>query len=202
MDNFYVEEATGHILNSNEYDNVPRLNPACSNYRYLGHFENRTAANFYYLKEVRGQDVVSEKRKVDFLGRITLPKLLRQAVDIKEDDILKISLSVDDLNTILINKDDTEENYIRQKIHLSNLSIQDIIKVSDYINQLASFMPSNNEVLDCLEEIQSPLIKVIKNCKTDKVCPHCGSSLYLSDLPQYSYVCPKCDENFYNLETK
>ena len=200
MDNFYVEEATGHILNSNEYDNVPHHNPVCSNYRYLGQFENRTAANFYYLKEVRGQDVVSEKRKVDFLGRITLPKLLRQAVDIKEDDILKISLSVDDLNTILINKDDTEENYIRQKIHLSNLSIQDIIKVTDYINQLASFTSSNNEVLDCLEEIQAPLIEVIKKCKTDKVCPHCGNSLYLSDLPQYSYVCPECDENFYNIE--
>lgn len=202
FDNYYAEESMGQILNSYEYDNVPHHNPTCDNYRYLGQFKNREAAKFYYLKEIKGKDVISENRKVDYLGRITLPKLLRQATEIKEDDNLKISLNMDVLDTIFINKNNTEENYIRQKMYLSNLSIQDIIRASDYINELASFIPDNNEVLNYLEDIQAPLIDVIKKCKTEKVCPHCENSLYLSDLPQYPYVCPECDENFYDMEAK
>lgn len=31
---------------------------------------------------------------------------------------------------------------------------------------------------------------------TDKVCPRCGHSLYVSDLCRYPYVCLECDENF------
>jgi TusA-related sulfurtransferase len=37
---------------------------------------------------------------------------------------------------------------------------------------------------------------------TDKRCPKCGRTLYLSDLPQYDYVCTYCDENFYECEVK
>lgn len=92
------------------------------------------------------------------------------------------------------------ENYKKEQSIISGLSITDIVKVSDYINELASFIPADNEVLDYLEDIQGPLMDVIKKCKTDKECPHCGCSLYLSDLPQYEYVCPECDENFFNIE--
>ena len=35
---------------------------------------------------------------------------------------------------------------------------------------------------------------------TDKFCPHCDRRLLLSDLKQYDYVCPECDENFYSVE--
>lgn len=35
---------------------------------------------------------------------------------------------------------------------------------------------------------------------TDKFCPHCDRRLLLSDLEQYDYVCPECDENFYECE--
>ena len=35
---------------------------------------------------------------------------------------------------------------------------------------------------------------------TDKVCPKCGSPLYVSDLCSYPYVCLDCDENFYRVE--
>lgn len=31
---------------------------------------------------------------------------------------------------------------------------------------------------------------------TDKACPRCGHSLYVSDLCRYPYVCLECDENF------
>ena len=92
------------------------------------------------------------------------------------------------------------ENYKKEQSIISGLSITDIVKTSDYINELASFIPADNEVLDYLEDIQKPLIDVIKKSQTDKECPRCGSSLYLSDLPQYEYVCPECEENFFKIE--
>ena len=92
------------------------------------------------------------------------------------------------------------ENYSKHQRALSNLSITDIVKASDYINELATFIPTNNEVLDYLEDIQKPLLEVIRKLQTKKECPRCGCTLYLSDLPQYDYVCPECDENFDEFE--
>ena len=43
---------------------------------------------------------------------------------------------------------------------------------------------------------------VIEKITTNKRCPKCGKTLYLSDLPQYDYVCTECDENFYECEVK
>ena len=43
---------------------------------------------------------------------------------------------------------------------------------------------------------------VIEKITTNKKCPKCGKILYLSDLPQYDYVCTECDENFYECEVK
>ena len=31
-------------------------------------------------------------------------------------------------------------------------------------------------------------------------CPHCRHALIDSDLPEYTYLCPLCDENFYEFE--
>lgn len=31
-------------------------------------------------------------------------------------------------------------------------------------------------------------------------CPHCGKEMYVSDIIDYAYVCPNCDENFYSME--
>lgn len=42
--------------------------------------------------------------------------------------------------------------------------------------------------------------KIIDQLVTTKCCPHCGGALLLSDLKQYDYVCPKCDENFFECE--
>ena len=36
----------------------------------------------------------------------------------------------------------------------------------------------------------------------NKLCPKCGESLWESDLPEYSYVCFDCDENFYEFEVE
>lgn len=87
-------------------------------------------------------------------------------------------------------------NFKKQQEELSSLSITEVIRAYDYINQLSNMVDSNNEVLDDKEEILQPLLRVINNCKVDKTCPHCGADLYLSDLPQYDFVCYNCEENF------
>ena len=43
-----------------------------------------------------------------------------------------------------------------------------------------------------LEEID----RYLDRFSTDAVCSRCGKQLFLSDLPQYAYVCYDCDENF------
>ena len=93
-------------------------------------------------------------------------------------------------------EEEATNNYKEHQRAIAELSITDIVKASDYINELASFIPENNEVLDYLESIQEPLLKVIRILQTKEECPHCGCILYSSDLPQYSFVCPECDENF------
>ena len=93
-------------------------------------------------------------------------------------------------------EEEATDNYKEHQRAIAQLSITDIIEASDYINELTTFVPSNNEVLDKLEEIQSPLSEIIELCKTTKVCPQCGCHLFLSDLPQYHYVCDFCDKNF------
>ncbi len=35
---------------------------------------------------------------------------------------------------------------------------------------------------------------------TDMICRRCGGPLYESDIPEYSYQCFRCDEDFYSIE--
>ena len=42
--------------------------------------------------------------------------------------------------------------------------------------------------------------EIIDQLVTTNRCQHCGGRLLLSDLKQYDYVCPECDENFYEYE--
>ena len=93
-------------------------------------------------------------------------------------------------------EEEATDSYKEHQRALADLSITDIVKASDYINELASFIPTNNEVLDYLGSIQEPLLKAIRTLQTKEECPHCGCILYSSDLPQYNFVCPECDENF------
>lgn len=43
---------------------------------------------------------------------------------------------------------------------------------------------------------------LIGQLETEKRCPKCGCQLLLSDLKQYDYLCPECDENFDEVEVK
>ena len=80
------------------------------------------------------------------------------------------------------------------------ISIVDIVRIIDYATELSSLIPQENEILDDFDEIFSQLIQTEKESRTNKKCPHCGGTLYLSDVPDYEYVCPICDENFYEIE--
>ena len=37
---------------------------------------------------------------------------------------------------------------------------------------------------------------------TDMVCRRCGGPVYASDIPEYSYQCFHCDEDFYSVEVE
>ena len=100
---------------------------------------------------------------------------------------------------------------IAEYIRLTEVSEEDmsllnnlinIAKAYDYIYLLSTLIDPNNEVLDDFYAVINPLAKVLKECETEKVCPFCNHKLYLSDLPQYDYVCAECDENFYESEVK
>ena len=38
--------------------------------------------------------------------------------------------------------------------------------------------------------------------KTNAICRKCGQPLYTSDVETYSFVCYKCDENYFGIETR
>lgn len=105
-----------------------------------------------------------------------------------------------------INEFDTPEDRTKEfedcQNAIKDLSITDIVKTVDYINELSTFIPSDNKIFDYFSEIVEPIVKVIDKCRTDKKCPHCGCYLFKSDLPQYNYVCAECNENFDECEVK
>lgn len=100
----------------------------------------------------------------------------------------------------MINEFDTKElrskNFEDHQKAIEKLSIVDIVRAVDYIDELSTFIPCNNEVLDYLSDVVRPLVEVIGKCRTEEECPKCGCYLFKSDLPQYQYVCAECDENF------
>ena len=83
---------------------------------------------------------------------------------------------------------DVEEtdNYIQftQEV-LNRISVNDLVNFDDG--------------LDNLDIIVHDIVKAIK---TERKCPRCNSPLYLSDLPEYDYVCVDCNENFYECEVR
>ena len=51
------------------------------------------------------------------------------------------------------------------------------------------------------EDLLGEIDRYISRFSADALCPRCGKRLFLSDLPQYAYVCYDCDENFFAIET-
>ena len=90
------------------------------------------------------------------------------------------------------------KNHTDHRKAMSELSVASILKAHNYICLLSQFISHENEVLDDFENVIKPLGELFKKLLTNEPCPHsdCDRLLYKSDLPQYDYVCPDCDENF------
>lgn len=94
------------------------------------------------------------------------------------------------------------KNYKEYKEAMKNISIVDICVLIDYIEKLSIYIPENDHIFDNFYDIINPFERIINKIKTNKICPHCKSYLFKSDLPQYDYVCQNCNENFYECEVK
>lgn len=106
----------------------------------------------------------------------------------------------------MVNEYDTKglrsNNFEAHHKAIESLSIVDIVRIVDYVNELCELIPFDNEVLDYRQWILEPFAKITDELRTEEECPKCGCYLFKSDLPQYEYVCAECDENFYECEVK
>lgn len=92
-------------------------------------------------------------------------------------------------------KDPSKNHQIHQR-EISKLSVCAIIKAVNYITTLSQFLDNDSDVLNALDDVVQPFQIIISDLRTKQLCPHCGTHLYKSDLPQYDYICVFCDENF------
>ena len=93
-----------------------------------------------------------------------------------------------------------------KKVKISYENIDSILKYSNIrmdtetVNQLKNAI----DILENLYRITYSTIEKDPNEYIDlylnEKCPDCNSNLYVSDLIDYSYLCKKCDENFYAFE--
>lgn len=84
------------------------------------------------------------------------------------------------------------KEYLQRRGGLDSFLIKLLIQTRDAVSQGASGISG-----ELLEEID----RYINRFSMDARCPRCGRRLFLSDLPQYAYVCYDCDENFFDIET-
>ena len=89
------------------------------------------------------------------------------------------------------------------KIHreaMQGFSIADIVRayscIDDLVIRLAPNLEERRKLLEDIDHIREPLADLINSLTTDYKCMKCGGWLCCSDLPQYDFVCPGCDENF------
>ena len=59
----------------------------------------------------------------------------------------------------------------------------------------------NNADNDAWVATIADILEAYKKCHT-YFCPKCGHILCASDLPEYTYLCTYCDENFFGFEAK
>lgn len=90
------------------------------------------------------------------------------------------------------------KNFEKQKEIISEMSVYELMNMV-IISEYAADVLKHDKRFEEAEELADaigPVKTVLEKCKTDKKCPKCGKELYLSDLPQYDFLCFQCDENF------
>lgn len=100
------------------------------------------------------------------------------------------------------------EEYSEFLENLRHISATQLKRIVDnyevLVNHYKEYFPWRNGVttVEDFKEDLKPLSTFVDKITTDKRCPKCGELLLKSDLSQYNYVCPLCDENFYDCEVK
>lgn len=84
------------------------------------------------------------------------------------------------------------QEYLRRRGGLDSYLIKLLAQTRAAVSPGATGIPE-----DLLGEID----RYISRFSTEALCPRCGKRLFLSDLPQYAYVCYDCDENYFDVET-
>lgn len=92
------------------------------------------------------------------------------------------------------------ENYTKYKrlmmTYMSITNLHNAVALLRTLDEDAALMYDRDtaESINCVKE---DFEDVLEHFRVGVRCPRCNSELYLSDLPQYDYVCVECDENFY-----
>lgn len=86
-----------------------------------------------------------------------------------------------------------------RKIVADSFSVDMIKDLQTVLSTAWANAPNETERADVME-VWKPIVDLNNALLTNKLCPHCKAFLYLSDLPDYNYVCPFCYENFYECE--
>lgn len=128
---------------------------------------------------------------VDFTSTVAKVLLF---TDIPEEILDKIKFhysEIDDFKKDLVVSSSTKED-----VPIVSISwlLEDIQKVLPYVGDALL----QKELIESAELFRNYLNRFL----TEKKCPRCNTLLFLSDLPQYDYVCSECDENFDNFELR
>lgn len=103
-----------------------------------------------------------------------------------DSNVLDGLLSIKETYTSIIKLLDTIGNRVDESLN---------IKFENMCNALSNLYGMWYQVMKYNPNESDKLI-------TNKYCPHCDEKLLISDLIDYSYLCEKCDENFYSFEVK
>lgn len=152
--------------------------------------------------------------------KTTLEKAKQRLIELKEkvgdsigtsEVVTEDDLLVDDLEKHLEKLEDYAEmsqehcDFLEGLNNISAIKLKQIVdNYEALLNHYKEHFPWQKEatkIEDFKEDLKS-LSDFVEKITTDKHCPKCGELLLKSDLPQYNYVCPLCDENFYDCEVK
>ena len=87
-----------------------------------------------------------------------------------------------------INEFDNEqatENFKKYRELVSQIDVSAIVEVRNSLDKV-----KNKNQIEILDDMLNPFKAV------GQKCPKCGELLFVSDLPQYEFVCYNCQENF------
>jgi formylmethanofuran dehydrogenase subunit E len=97
----------------------------------------------------------------------------------------------------MINEFDTPaqrtQNFNAHRDVMGDVSVRDIYWAVNYMEH----GHKNDDSFD-LDDVYESLASVLDKLRRSQQCPQCDEAyeIYVSDLPQYDFVCVRCNENF------